>query len=66
MRDFRFQVRREVDDRDSFKRTSVNDTQIRTMAFGSSQGSLLDADTATDAQKLGDERNLICRLDLDT
>ena len=66
MRDLRFQVCWKVDDSNSFKWTSANNIRYSTVTFGMSDGSLLDADTATDTQKFRDERNLVRRFHFDT
>lgn len=62
VRHLRLQVRRQVDDSDSLEGapSTRQPAQHRRMTWIS----LLDADTAADAQELGDEGDLVARLDL--
>jgi len=68
MGDGGFEIRREIDDRDGLERASEIPRfrcEKHTRVFVESHA-LFDADAAPDAKKLGDERDLVCGLHLDT
>jgi hypothetical protein len=67
--DLRFEVRRQVDNVDGFEGASVEEGVQSALLEGEEtreEDALLRADTATNAKLLRDERNLLCRVNLDT